>query len=226
MKIPVGVDTSDFAQKVDLTTLKSDVDKLDLDKLVPAPVDLDKLSEVVKNDVFKKYIYNAKINDIEDKIPGITNLAANTSLAKINEVKIKIPNVTNLTTTTITTYTAAENKKSDHSKYITTLELNKLAAESFAARLTQVNLASKSYIANFLKKTDFDDKIKNLNKNVTSNKTKNVLAENKLNELSKKFKAIPTKGLTKDLINGYKILNDAKMFFFRNISKLFGIYTN
>ena len=206
--------------------MKNKVDKLDLDKLVPAPVDLDKLSEVVKNDVFKKYIYNAKINDIEDKIPGITNLAANTSLAKINEVKIKIPNVTNLTTTTITTYTAAENKKSDHSKYITTLELNKLAAESFAARLTQVNLASKSYIANFLKKTDFDDKIKNLNKNVTSNKTKNVLAENKLNELSKKFKAIPTKGLTKDLINGYKILNDAKMFFFRNISKLFGIYTN
>ena len=206
--------------------MKNKVDKLDLDKLVPAPVDLDKLSEVVKNDVFKKYIYNAKINDIEDKIPGITNLAANTSLAKINEVKIKIPNVTNLTTTTITTYTAAENKKSDHSKYITTLELNKLAAESFAARLTQVNLASKSYIANFLKKTDFDDKIKNLNKNVTSNKTKNVLAENKLNELSKKFKAIPTKGLTKDLTNGYKILNDAKMFFFRNISKLFGIYTN
>ena len=206
--------------------MKNKADKLDLDKLVPAPVDLDKLSEVVKNDVFKKYIYNAKINDIEDKIPGITNLAANTSLAKINEVKIKIPNVTNLTTTTITTYTAAENKKSDHSKYITTLELNKLAAESFAARLTQVNLASKSYIANFLKKTDFDDKIKNLNKNVTSNKTKNVLAENKLNELSKKFKAIPTKGLTKDLINGYKILNDAKMFFFRNISKLFGIYTN
>ena len=206
--------------------MKNKVDKLDLDKLVPAPVDLDKLSEVVKNDVFKKYIYNAKINDIEDKIPGITNLAANTSLAKINEVKIKIPNVTNLTTTTITTYTAAENKKSDHSKYITALELNKLAAESFAARLTQVNLASKSYIANFLKKTDFDDKIKNLNKNVTSNKTKNVLAENKLNELSKKFKAIPTKGLTKDLINGYKILNDAKMFFFRNISKLFGIYTN
>ena len=206
--------------------MKSKVDKFDVDKLVPVPVDLGTLSEVVKNDVFKKYIYNAKINDIEDKIPGITNLAANTSLAKINEVKIKIPNVTNLTTTTITTYTAAENKKSDHSKYITTLELNKLAAESFAARLTQVNLASKSYIANFLKKTDFDDKIKNLNKNVTSNKTKNVLAENKLNELSKKFKAIPTKGLTKDLINGYKILNDAKMFFFRNISKLFGIYTN
>ena len=51
------------------------------------------------------------------------------------------------------------------------------------------------------KKTDFDDKLKNLNKNVTSNKTKDVLIENGLNELLEKVKAISTKGLTKDLIN-------------------------
>ena len=57
-------------------------------------------------------------------------------------------------------------------------------------RLNQENLASKSAIANFVNKTDFD----NQEKSVTSNK-------NELNELSKKFKAISTKGLTKDLID-------------------------
>ena len=68
----------------------------------------------------------------------------------------------------------------DHDKYITTPEFNKLTAENFAARLAQANLASKSDIANFVKKTDFDDKLKNLNKKVTSNKTKHLLVENEL----------------------------------------------
>ena len=53
--------------------LKSKVDKLHVDKLVPVPVDLSKLSDAVKN-VVKKDAYNAKIKDIEDKIPNITNL--------------------------------------------------------------------------------------------------------------------------------------------------------
>ena len=74
----------------------------------------------------------------------------------------------------------------DHDKYINTQEFNKLTSENFAAGLAQANLASKSDIANFVKKADFDDKLKNLNKNVTSNKTKHVLVENELNELSKK----------------------------------------
>ena len=52
--------------------MKSKVDKLDVDKLLPAPVDLNKLSDVVKNDVVEKNVYNAKIKDIEDKIPDIT----------------------------------------------------------------------------------------------------------------------------------------------------------
>ena len=52
----------------------------------------------------------------------------------------------------------------DHDKYIITPEFLKLTAENFAARLAQANLASKSDIANFVKKTDFDDKLKNLNK--------------------------------------------------------------
>ena len=101
---------SKFAINIDLANLKFDLDKLDIDKLknvptnssnlknriyklhvdklVPVPVDLSKISHVVKNNVAKKYGYNAKIKNIEDKIPDITNLATNTTLnAKINEVK-------------------------------------------------------------------------------------------------------------------------------------------
>ena len=51
--------------------LKSKVDKLDVDKLVPGPVALSNLSGVVKNDV-KKDVYYTKIKNIEDKITDIT----------------------------------------------------------------------------------------------------------------------------------------------------------
>ena len=68
--------------------MKSKRDKLNVDKLVPVPVDLSKLSDAAKSDVVKKDVYNAKIKNIEDKIPDVTNLATNTTLnAKINEVK-------------------------------------------------------------------------------------------------------------------------------------------
>ena len=52
---------------MDLTSLKSNLDQLNIDKLAPAPVDLNKLSDVVKNDVVKKDAYNAKIENIKDK---------------------------------------------------------------------------------------------------------------------------------------------------------------
>ena len=52
------VDTSSFALKTDLVSLKTKVDKLDIDKLVPVPVYLSKLSDVLKNDVFKKGEYD------------------------------------------------------------------------------------------------------------------------------------------------------------------------
>ena len=55
-----------------LSNLKSKLDKLDVDRLVPVPVALSKLSDVVKNDVVKKDVYNAKVKDNEDDIPDIT----------------------------------------------------------------------------------------------------------------------------------------------------------
>ena len=113
-----GVGTSKVAKKVDLASLKYNVDKLDIDKLknmptnfknlksrvdkldfenlVPAPVDLSKLSDILKHDVVKKDVHNAKIKNIEDKLPDITNLSTNiTRDAKINGVKKEIPSIIN-----------------------------------------------------------------------------------------------------------------------------------
>ena len=64
------VDTSSFALKTNLASLKTEVDKLDIDKLVPVPVDLSKLRDVVKNDVVKKAVYDklfAQVNNIDTR---------------------------------------------------------------------------------------------------------------------------------------------------------------
>ena len=64
-------DTSSFALKSNLASLKTEVDKLNINKLVPVPVDLSKLSETVKNDVVKKTVYDklvAKVNSIDTSV--------------------------------------------------------------------------------------------------------------------------------------------------------------
>ena len=58
LKNVTHVDTSSFALKTNLANLKTEVDKLDIDKLVPVPVDLSKLNDVVKYDVVKKTVYD------------------------------------------------------------------------------------------------------------------------------------------------------------------------
>ena len=67
LKNVTHVDTTSFALKTNLVSLKTEVDKLDIDKLVPIPVDLSKLSDVVKNDV-KKTVCDklvAKVDNID-----------------------------------------------------------------------------------------------------------------------------------------------------------------
>ena len=62
------IDTSSFALKSNLANLKTKVDKLNIDKLMPVPVDLSKLSIVVKNDVVKKSVYDKlvpRVNSID-----------------------------------------------------------------------------------------------------------------------------------------------------------------
>ena len=108
-----------------MASLKTEVDKLDIHKLVPAPVDLSKLSDVVKNDLVKKTVYDklvGKVNNIdtsefvlktkydtdkselEKKIPDTSGLVKKTDYnAKITDMEGKIPDISNLATKTALT---------------------------------------------------------------------------------------------------------------------------
>ena len=66
------VDVSSFASKTNLAALKTEVDKIDVDKLKTTPADLAKLTIAIKNDVVKKTDYNAKVTSIEAQIAGLT----------------------------------------------------------------------------------------------------------------------------------------------------------
>ena len=68
------VDVSSFASKTNLAALKTEVDKIDVDKLKTAPVDLAKLTNTVKNDVVKKTDYNTKVTSIEAQIAGLLKI--------------------------------------------------------------------------------------------------------------------------------------------------------
>ena len=166
------VDTSSFALKTNLADLKTELDKLDIDKLAPVPVDLSKLSDAVKNDVITKTDYNAKIADIEGKIPDVTNLATKTALTAVEN---KIPSISILVEKTDydTEITEIQNKLNNHNrnKYITTPKFNTLTADVFNARLSQ---------ANFVTKTTFDNTVSSLDSKIAEDKTKNKSIENEL----------------------------------------------
>ena len=123
------VDNSSFALKTNLASLKTEVDKLDMEKLVPVLADLSKLSDVVKNDVVKKAVYDklvAKLNSIgssafvlifkydtdktkSEKNSDTSDLVKKTNYnIKITEIAGKIRSISGLATKTA--LTAVENK--------------------------------------------------------------------------------------------------------------------
>ena len=96
------IDVSSYALKSNLPSLKTEVDKLDIDKLKPVAVDLAKLSNVVKNIVVKKTEFGklvAKVNGIDN-----TNFVSETKYEKygsdfedkINKIDKKIPDISDL----------------------------------------------------------------------------------------------------------------------------------
>ena len=66
------VDVSSFASKTNLAALKTEVDKIYVDKLKTTPVDLAKLTNAVEHDLVKKTVYNTKVTSIEGQLAGIT----------------------------------------------------------------------------------------------------------------------------------------------------------
>ena len=125
---------------------------------------------------------------LKGEIPIITNLVIS-NLVKKTDYKTKINEI--------------EKKITDHNhdKNITTPEFNKFITKICDLRLKRENLASKSDIANFVNKTDSDNELKDVKRN-----------KNELNELSKKVKLIPSKELTKYLVDKLSILNGKKYF--------------
>ena len=151
------VDVSSFASKTNLAALKTEVDKIDADKLKTVPVDLAKLTNAVENDLVKKTDYNAKVTNIESQIAGVTkntldNLGditkpkaidtssfvlktkvtadVNTLENKIDTADKKVPDISGLATkTSLTSYlqTATFNSK------VTEVE-NKIKATDITAK--------------------------------------------------------------------------------------------
>ena len=80
------VDVSSFASKTNLAALKTEVGKIDVDKLKTTPVDLAKLTNAIENDVVKKTDYNTKVTSIEVQITCLTKNTVD-NLADITRLK-------------------------------------------------------------------------------------------------------------------------------------------
>ena len=80
------VDVSSFASKTNLAALKSEVDKIDADKLKTTPADLAKLTNAIEHDVVKKTDYNTKVTSIAAQIAGLTKNTVD-NLADITKLK-------------------------------------------------------------------------------------------------------------------------------------------
>ena len=154
-----NIDTSGFVLKT-----KYDSDKAKPEKKIP---DTSKL--------VKKSDCNAKISELENKMSSISGLVKTSVLTAVEN---KIPSVKMLVKKIDydTKVSGLEKKITDHNhdKYIASPEFNKITAENFVARLAQANLISK---------TDFDGKLSSLNRNINSNKLKNLHVENQLKKL-------------------------------------------
>ena len=103
------VDTSSFASKTNLAALKTEVDKIDIDKLKTTPVDLAKLTNAVENDFVKKTVYNTKVTSIEGQIAGLTKNTID-NLADITKRKAIDTNSFDLKTKLASDVTTLENK--------------------------------------------------------------------------------------------------------------------
>ena len=185
------VDTSNFALKTNLSSLKTEVDKLDIDKLTTVPVDLSKLSNVVKNDVVKKAVYNklvAKVNNsntsdfvlktnfnpkitgLENKIPNTNGLVKKTDYnTKITEIENKIPDISGLATKTA----------------LTTVE-NKIPSITNLATKTALTTAENKIpnITGLAKKTDYNTKITDIENKLNNHNHDKYVAASEFNTLA------------------------------------------
>ena len=169
------VDVGSFASNANVANLKTEVYKLDIDKLAPVPNDLAKLSNVVKNGAVKKNKYDkldTKVNVID-----ITIFVSKTKYEKdgsdfedkINKVNKKIPDVSDLV------------KKTDFSAKITEVEgtIPSIIGLATSSALTAVENKIPD-VNNLAKKADYDKKVSDIEKKITDHDHDKLLLQNSI----------------------------------------------
>ena len=164
------VDVSSYATKTNLAALKTEVDKIDIDKLKTVPDDLAKLSNVVKNEVVKKTHFSA------DNYVTRTKFSTDTDSLddKIDKVDIKIPDVSGLAT------------KSSVTILVKDLDdrIDKLKINDFAKKTSLTNYMLTSTFNT--KSTELENKIKDADIIAKSAVTKANIVKSDLNDYTKK----------------------------------------
>ena len=153
------LDVSGFASKNNLAVLKTEVDKIDTDKLKTVPVDLAKLSNVVKNEVVKKADYNAKVTSIETQIAGLTKNTVD-NLADITKLKAIDTNNFVLKTKLASDVTTLENKIDTVDKKVPDIS----------------GLATKTSLTSYLQTATFNSKVTEVENKI---KSANIIAKSR-----------------------------------------------
>ena len=158
------VDVISFASKTNLAALKSEVDKIDTDKLKTVPDDLAKLSNV-KNDVVKKTDCNSKIMQIETSTQNTLKYTLD-NLADIKKLKQSAPDISTLAT------------KSSLSAYLQTTTFNSKVTELENKIPSITNLATKTEVegkipdvTRYVKKTDYATEITAIKNDYATNES-------------------------------------------------------
>ena len=160
------VDVSGFASKTNLAALKTEVDKIDADKLKTVPVDLAKLSNVVKNEVVKKTDYNTKVANIESQIAGVTKNTVD-NLADITKLKAVDTNNFVLKTKLASDVTTLENK-----------------IDTVDKKIPDINgLATKTSLTSYLQTATFNSKVTEVENKIKSADTRAKSANTKANTI-------------------------------------------
>ena len=170
------VDVSSFASQTNLAALKTEIDKIDTDKLKTAPTDLAKLTNAIENDVVQKTDYSTKITSIEAQIAGLTentvdNLVDITKLKRIDTNSFVSRTKFSADTNTLDDkINGVEKKKPDISGLATKTSLNSyLQTSTFNSKVTEVESKIKDadIIAN-----SANTKVNTTRSNLTSYATK------------------------------------------------------
>ena len=209
------VDVSSFASKTNLAALKTEVDKIDTDKLKTTPADLAKLTNAIENDIDKKTDYNTKVTSIKAQIAGLTkntvdNLAYITKLKaidtnsfvtrtkfsadanalddKIDGVEKKVPDISGLATkTSLNSYlqTATFNSKG------TEVESKIKAADIIAKSANTKANTIRSDLTGYAKKSDVAADITTIKNDYVTN----VSLTSQLNDLKSQYIATEVTGI-------------------------------